>query len=95
MARPYSAGGVSIAESNKRCRRSAAVAACGLQAFSGPTFPRVPGAILIASDSNHTGLAQERRCGDVLSAVNEQIQFSRAKLFTLSQVATDASDFDK
>jgi hypothetical protein len=63
MARPYPAGGVSIAESNNRCRRPAAVAACGLQAFSGPTFPRVPAAILIASDSNHTGLAKERRCG--------------------------------
>jgi hypothetical protein len=39
MARPYPAGGVSIAESHNRCRRPAATAACGLQAFSGPTFP--------------------------------------------------------
>ena len=39
MARPYSAGGVSRAQSNPTCRRPAAAAACGLQHFSGPTFP--------------------------------------------------------
>jgi hypothetical protein len=52
MARPYSAGGVSIAQSNPTCRRPAAAAACDLQQSSGPTFPPgIPGAILIVSDS--------------------------------------------
>jgi hypothetical protein len=71
--------------------------------ISGPAFPHVPADILSegqARRSSSNGNAQRieaqvKRCGDVLSAVNEQIQFSRAKLFTLSQVATDASDFDK
>jgi hypothetical protein len=39
--------------------------------------------------------AKEKRCGDVLSAVNGQIQFFRAKFFTMDQVAAGASDFDK
>ncbi len=60
MARPYPAGGVSIAQ------RAGAPAPSLL-------FPTV----------HHTGFAsKERRCGDVLSAVNEEIHFFRARLFT-------------
>lgn len=49
MARPYSAGGVSIAQSNPTCRRPAAVAACGLQETAGLPSPNVPGDFLFVS----------------------------------------------
>jgi hypothetical protein len=52
MATPYSAGGVSIAQSNQHVVGPLLLAACGLSTISGPTFPRVPGAVLIVSDSN-------------------------------------------
>jgi hypothetical protein len=64
MARPYSAGGVSIAESNNRCCRPAAVAACGLQAFSGPTFPPLfpaPSLLLPTAITSDLGQGEEVR----------------------------------
>ena len=39
MARPYSAGGVSIAQSNQHAVGPLPLAACGLSTISGPTFP--------------------------------------------------------
>jgi hypothetical protein len=39
MARPYPAGGVSIAQSNQHAVGPLLLAACGLQQFSGHTFP--------------------------------------------------------
>jgi hypothetical protein len=39
MARPYSAGGVSIAQSNQHAVGPLLLAACGLSTISGPTFP--------------------------------------------------------
>ena len=51
MARPYSAGGVSIAQSNQHAVGPPILAACGLSTTAGLPSPRVPGAILIVSDS--------------------------------------------
>ena len=63
MARPYPAGGVSIAESNHHAVGPLLLPLAASRHSAGLPSPRVPGAILIPSDSNHTGLAKERRCG--------------------------------
>jgi hypothetical protein len=89
---------------SKTCRRPAS--GCRLRPYNksaglpSPMFPPTSLAAGVPAAHRPTANAQRieaqvKRCGDVLSAVNGQIQFSRAKLFTLSQVTTDASDFDK
>jgi hypothetical protein len=65
MARPYPAGGVSIAQSNPTCRRPAVpwprAAFQQQQAYLPPVFPATS---LLFPTVNHTGFrAKERRCG--------------------------------
>jgi hypothetical protein len=74
-----------------------------LQRFSGSAFCHVPADIHSGGpDSAHRPPEQTQRieaqvkwCGDVLSAVNGQIQFFRAKFFTMDQLAAGASDFGR
>jgi hypothetical protein len=88
---------------SKTCRRPAAIRRVRPQNNQRACLPHVPADILSGGRARRSSSgrntqrieAKEKRCGDVLSAVNEQIQFFRAKLFTSSQVATGASDFDK
>ena len=59
MAKPYPAGGVSIAQSNPTCCGPAAPGPGAPGPFSktaGLPSPNVPGAILIVSDSTLNGL---------------------------------------
>jgi hypothetical protein len=65
MARPYPAGGVSIAQSNPTCRRPAASGRVrpfnNQRAYLPPVFPAPS---LLFPTVNHTGFrAKERRCG--------------------------------
>ena len=66
MARPYSAGGVSIAESSQMCRVGPLLlAACGLSTTQRAYLPRMFSApSLLFPTAPHTGFrAKERRCG--------------------------------
>jgi hypothetical protein len=60
MARPYPAGGVSIAESNHHAVGPLLPPLATFSNSAGLPSPRVSGAILIASDSNHTGFRPRR-----------------------------------
>jgi len=60
MARPYPAGGVSIAESNHHAVGPLLLPLAASRHSAGLPSPHVPGAILIASDSNHTGFRPRR-----------------------------------
>ena len=60
MARPYPAGGVSIAESNHHAVGPLLLPLAASRHSAGLPSPHVTGAILIASDSNHTGFRPRR-----------------------------------
>ena len=65
MARPYSAGGVSIAQSNPTCRRPAAPWPRAAFQQQRAYLPRMfPAPSLLFPTAPHTGFrAKERRCG--------------------------------
>jgi len=64
MARPYPAGGVSIAESNHHAVGPLLLPLAASRHSAGLPSPRVPGAILIVSDSTTQRIwAQEWGCG--------------------------------
>ena len=65
MATPYPAGGVSIAESNNRCRRPAAPGRVRHFNNQRVYLPRMfPAPSLLFPTVNHTGFrAKARRCG--------------------------------
>jgi hypothetical protein len=65
MARPYSAGGVSIAQPNPNCRRPAALWPRAAFQQQRAYLPRMfPAPSLLFPTAPHTGLrAKERRCG--------------------------------
>ena len=67
MARPYSAGGVSIAESNHHAVGPLLLPLAASRHSAGLPSPNVPGAILIASDSNHTGFRPRRGGAEMFS----------------------------
>ena len=97
MARPYSAGGVSIAQSNPTCRRPAAAVACDLQESSGPTFPPCSRRHPYCFRQHHTpdlGPGERvRERGPDLEALSPAFAFLNEDFIPLRLRKSNATDF--